>query len=63
MKRVNPLEEENAELREQVRVLQAELNSALEHIDGVMATVDAKDRHILRITIENEALKRRRTRD
>ena len=46
--------EEITSLKEQGRVLQAQLDSALQHIEGMKATIEMKDREMFRIRIERD---------
>ena len=55
-KRRNEVSEEISVLAEQKRVLQAQLDSALSHIDGLQAAVDVKDREYLQVRIERDQL-------
>ena len=46
--------EEITSLKEQGRVLQAQLDSAPQHIEGMNATIEMKDREMFRIRIERD---------
>ena len=56
-RRGNPESEEIAELTEQKRILEAQLHSALGHIDGLRATVELKNQEFLQVRIERDNLK------
>jgi hypothetical protein len=55
-KRSSPESSELEELREQARLLQAQLNSALDCIEGLTATVELKDEEMIRIKFERDNL-------
>jgi hypothetical protein len=56
-KRGSPEAEENIDLRDEHRVLQAQLNSALKHIENVTATVRVMDQKILQVCVERDQLR------
>ena len=55
-KRASPESSELEEMRETARLLQAQLNSALHHIEGLEATVELKDEEMIQIKLERDNL-------
>jgi len=56
-KRGSPDSEENTELREHVRVLRAQLDSALAHIEGVTAIVELRDKELVKVCLERDLVR------
>ena len=56
-KRVSPEAEENIDLKDQQRVLQAQLNSMMKCREDETATVQVQDQKILQVCVERDQLR------